>query len=134
MVVLENKKEYFDDGGDPRKLSASSGEFLKLSDKAMGGEERRVFEDILRSMVVYNPEKRITANEVVARLRISVEHAPASSAGTDLPCRRGEEHRLYRKYKSANACSQFRSRSLDNLKALGALLRRFLLVLGAGMG
>jgi len=70
----ENKKEYFDDEGnwrwkgDPRTLSTSSGKFLKLSDKAMGGEERRMFEDMLRSMVVYDPEKRITAKEVVARL------------------------------------------------------------------
>jgi len=32
------------------------------------GEERRMFGDMLRSMVVYDPEKRITVEEVVARL------------------------------------------------------------------
>jgi serine/threonine-protein kinase SRPK3 len=70
----ENRSHYFDDEGnwwwegDPRKLSASSGKFLKLSDKAMSGEGRRLFEDLLRSMVVYDPEKRITAKEVVARV------------------------------------------------------------------
>ena len=42
--------------------------FLKLSDKAMNGEERRLFEDMLRSMVVYDPEKRITAENVVASI------------------------------------------------------------------
>jgi uncharacterized protein YaaQ len=54
--------------GDPRTLSASSGGFLKLSDKAMDGEERRMFEEMLKSMVVYHSEERITAEQVVARL------------------------------------------------------------------
>ena len=70
----ENRKDYFDDegnwrwNGDPLTISSPSGMFLKTSDKAMNGEERRMFEDMLRSMVVYDPEKRITAETVVARL------------------------------------------------------------------
>jgi len=72
----ENRKDYFDNegnwwwNGDPLTISPASGMFLKLSNKAMNGEERRMFEDMLRSMVVYDPKKRITAENVVARLNI----------------------------------------------------------------
>ena len=71
----ENRKDYFDYEGnwwwnrDPLTISPASRMFLKLSNKAMNGEERRMFEDMLRSMVVYDPEKRITAENVVARLK-----------------------------------------------------------------
>jgi serine/threonine-protein kinase SRPK3 len=65
-----NRARYFDDDanwvGEKRHLRKISGQFLKLWDEdVMDTEERRLFEDMLRSMVVYDPERRINADDVV---------------------------------------------------------------------
>ena len=39
---------------------------LKVSNSEMDSDERNMFGSILREMVAYKPEKRITANELVA--------------------------------------------------------------------
>lgn len=65
-----NRALYFDyDGdwvGDESKLSCVSGVFLKVQDEQMDDEEMRLFEDMLRSMVIYDPDRRINADDMVA--------------------------------------------------------------------
>lgn len=65
-----NRKLYFDEDGkwvgDNRKLSTNARTFLRIGSSAMDAEERSMFEDLLRKMVVYDLEERIKIYEVVA--------------------------------------------------------------------
>ncbi|KAJ6558424.1 kinase-like domain-containing protein [Mycena vulgaris] len=64
-----NRKLHFDDEGNwvgkAGELPKVSGMFLKLGEETMCDEDRKLFEAMLRSMVVYDPEKRLTAEDVV---------------------------------------------------------------------
>lgn len=66
----ENRKLYFDDEGysvyDRSGLATSFGEFLEDQEIKMDDEARKMFEDMLRRMVVYDPADRIKADELVA--------------------------------------------------------------------